>query len=338
MNAEEENRLARIVQEGFPVTERPYQSLADTMNVSESEILRIMEDWRDSGRLREISAVMEGDRIGYESALVCGAVPASKVEQVASVISEHPLVTHNYERRHFYNIWFTIAAPEHEGIESHIESLERLTGVRPFHVLRRRHTFKIGVVFDLIDRCNRTVGHPLTFSQELLEPDAKQQRIIRAIQSNLPLASRPFKSLSAEHGLAEGDLLEFLTSQKGKSVRKYVATFHHRRLGVKSNAMTCWQVDESRITDVGALMLTDTAVSHCYSRDVAPGFPYNLYTMLHGPDMTFVGDSAQRLSELSGCNKYIMLESTREFKKTRLRYFTEAEMAWRERHLERVPA
>ena len=35
------------------------------MNVSESEIPRIMEDWRDSGRLREMSAVREGDLLEF---------------------------------------------------------------------------------------------------------------------------------------------------------------------------------------------------------------------------------------------------------------------------------
>lgn len=332
MNSRQENELARIVQEGFPVTERPFDELAQRMQVSADQVLQTLKGWRKRKLLREISAVMEGSRIGYESALVCGAVPASEMDRVASIISDHPLVTHNYERRHFYNLWFTIAAPKTDGVERHVRALERLTGYRPFYILRRRHTFKIGVVFDMIERCNRTEERILSVSEEEMHPCNSEQRIIRAIQSDLPLTSRPFQALAEANDLEEDDLLQFIKNQSGRCVRKYVATFHHRRLGVSCNAMTCWRVDEQSIKDVGALMRKETTVSHCYSRDVAPAFLYNLYTMLHGPNRAFVASAARRLADRSGCRRYIMLESTREFKKTRLRYFTAAERIYRERY------
>ena len=35
----------------------------------------------------------------------------SKLEQVALIINKHPGVSHNYERKHQFNLWFTLAVP-----------------------------------------------------------------------------------------------------------------------------------------------------------------------------------------------------------------------------------
>jgi DNA-binding Lrp family transcriptional regulator len=62
-------------------------------------------------------------------------------------------------------------------------------------------------------------------------------------------------------------------------------------------------------------------VSHCYRRDPAPQWPYNLYTMIHGKDEADCRRAADKMAQKTGVQKYKLLFSRREFKKTSMKYF-----------------
>ncbi|RMG44849.1 MAG: Lrp/AsnC family transcriptional regulator [Candidatus Dadabacteria bacterium] len=321
MNPEKENELAKLIQKGVPLVERPYRAIAAKMDLSELEVIEQIKVWRKAGYLREISAVMEGSVLGYDSALVCGSVPAERLNEVARIISAHPTVTHNYERVHHYNLWFTIAVPKSVGLEKHVRALEVVTGISPFHILRRTHTFKIGVVFDIKNKTNETERVKLKSpgSGRIFNPG--EIRIIRALQRDLPAVSEPFKVLADELGIASEKLLEFANRERGKALRRYVGTFRHRKLGVTANGMTVWNVPENQLEEKGFMLAGFSGVSHCYARNTAPGFPYSLYAMLHGPDSQYLRRTADEISQKLGCSDYLILESPTEFKKCRLRYF-----------------
>ena len=85
--------------------------------------------------------------------------------------------------------------------------------------------------------------------------------------------------------------------------------------------MTAWQVDEDRIEAVGQIMASFRAVSHCYRRDPAEGWPYNLYTMIHGKDEADCRNTARKMSEKSGVDTYTLLFSKKELKKISMTYF-----------------
>ena len=141
MDSEMDNELAKMIQRGFPLVERPYLVLGERFGIEEDVVMEKIRNWKEENLLREVSAVMEGATLGYDSALVCGEVAPERLEKVASIINEHPTVTHNYQRNHNFNIWFTIAVPEEMGLERHLRILEKLTGVDRFYPLRRTTTF-----------------------------------------------------------------------------------------------------------------------------------------------------------------------------------------------------
>lgn len=320
LDADTENRLAKLAQAGVPLVPRPFHALGETLGVSEEAVLSQMRAWTEDGRLREISAVIEGSGVGYESALVAGAIPASDVDRVADIISAHPTVTHNYLRDHAYNLWFTIAVPHEIGLDAAIEALAEQAGVDRFHPLRRTHTFKIGVNFDLRRRENETTARPLPTVQSV-SVGPTQRRIVRALQCPLPHEPRPFAVLAEQAGVTEDEVLAFASRHLGGIVRKYVATFNHRRLGVRGNGMAVWNVPEERFDVLGPRLASAPEVSHCYARNAIPGFPYTLYSMLHAPDEAACREIARRLSTEIDVDDYAILFSTREYKKCRLRYF-----------------
>ena len=107
-------------------------------------------------------------------------------------------------------------------------------------------------------------------------------------------------------------------------IRKMGAVLRHREVGFASNVLVAWQVEPpERLDEVAAKMAKSPSVSHCYDRNTAPDWPYNLYTMVHGHSREECEAIVKRLSEETGVTKRAMLYSKKEWKKTSMRYFTD---------------
>ena len=327
LSIEQADALLTAMQRGVPLVPRPFAALGAAAGLSEDATLDAIRAQSASGVLREISAVLEGSLLDHDSALVAATVPADRLEAVAEVVSAHPTVTHCYEREHSYNLWFTIAVPMSEGVERHLRLLEREADAGPFWPLRRTHTFKIGVNFSLVTQRNDT-GVEAGGDAEPLRPGAHEQRLLRALQTPLPFVAQPFAALAATVGVTEDALLDFANAHLGGVVRRYVATLRHRKVGVRGNGMAVWPVPVEAVAEVGARIAADPHVSHCYAREAIPGFPYTLYSMIHGPDRAAVEVLTATIAADVGYEPRV-LHSTREFKKTRLRYFLPELDAWR---------
>jgi DNA-binding Lrp family transcriptional regulator len=330
LTEEQQNGIVRAVQGSVPFVHEPFARIAEEVGLPRSEVLGLIRQWSEDGKLREISAILEGSALGYESALVAGEVPEERLDEVVEIVNGHPTVTHNYLRDHAYNLWFTIAVPVEMGLDATVEILGRLTGVR-LHSLRRTATFKIGVNFDLETLENRTEATPIP----TVEPVAlteHAEHLFRALQTPLPIVERPFESIARPFGLDTDEMLEFGRSHLGGAIRRYVGTLRHRALGVRANAMVVWSVEDGKTEEVGGRLLRAPEVSHCYARNPIEGFPYTVYSMLHGPDLDACRRVADRLSEETGVNDYRLLVSLEEYKKTRLRYFLPELDAWWEVH------
>jgi DNA-binding Lrp family transcriptional regulator len=321
------NRLLRAVQAGVPFDEHPFARIAGGLGLEEHAVLAQLVQWSESGVLREISAVLEGAVLGYDSALVAGSVPRAVLDRVVEAVNAHPTVTHNYLRNHALNLWFTIAVPLEMSLEASLGFLAKEGGVAGFQPLRRTHSFKIGVNFDPEKLENRTAA-TLSGAVEPVRATQRDAALFRALQTPLPLVERPFAILAQAAGVSERELLDFARLHLGGAIRRYVATLRHRKLGVRANGMVVWTVPDERIEEVGSQLAAAPEISHCYARNPIQGFPYNVYSMAHGPDRRTCQAVAARLSRETGIDDYSVLFSEREFKKTRLRYFLPELDAW----------
>jgi DNA-binding Lrp family transcriptional regulator len=312
--------LIRAIQVGVPFTRRPFARIADDLGSSEEAVVLVLRALSAQGVLREISAVLEGSALGYDSALVAGVVPEADVERVAKIVSAHPTVTHNYLRNHPYNLWFTVAVPRGMSLERTLSLLAGEAGVEAFHPLRRTLTFKIGVNFDPTTRKNVSAVLPAK-AVVAIDVGEREKALFRALQTPLPLTVQPFDELAAMAGVEPEELLAFARGHLGAAIRRYVGTLRHRKLGVRANAMVVWCVPEERALAVGQQLASASEVSHCYARNAIEGFPYTHYSMIHGPDRDSCIEVAAQLSCETGIEDYAVLFSEREFKKVRLRYF-----------------
>jgi len=328
---EARNALIRTIQSAVPLEARPVESIARSLGATEAAVLDALRELQCEKILREISAVLEGGLLGYESALAAGSIPEERADAVAEVVSRHPTVSHNYLRDHFYNLWFTIAVPPQMSLERTLELLAKEAEIDGFHALRRTHVFKIGVNFDPDSLTNRTEATHAAATTPL-EVGPRDARLFRALQTPLPLVERPFDELARGIDARGDELIEFANRHLGGAIRRYVGTLRHRKLGVKENGMVVWRVPELEVWAAGERLAQAPEVSHCYARNAIANFPYTLYSMVHGPNRDRCHEIARELSRQTGLEDYVVLFSEREFKKQRLRYFLpELDDWWAER-------
>ena len=156
--------------------------------------------------------------------------------------------------------------------------------------------------------------------------DELDKKIISIMQDDFPIVSEPYQEIAKRVGINEEELLERLKKykQSGK-IRKMGAVLKHREVGYNANALCAWIVPEDKIQEVGVLFSKSVVVTHCYARITQPGWPYNFYTMLHAGTREECNLIAQDLAKQAGLEEYVMLFSTKEWKKNSMQYFKDHE-------------
>lgn len=152
--------------------------------------------------------------------------------------------------------------------------------------------------------------------------DELDNEIIRYLQRSLPVIQEPFKSISERLAISEGELMQRIKSlQEQGIIRRIGAVLDHRNVGFIANAMVVWSVQEAEIERVGKFMSEQREVSHCYQRISCPGWEYNLYTMVHAKTTEACEQIIKRLSDAVAIDRYEVLYSVRELKKSAYLYF-----------------
>lgn len=150
-----------------------------------------------------------------------------------------------------------------------------------------------------------------------------EKKVISIIQEDIPVTERPYLEISRRLGVSEDFILEVLRNLTDQGVmRRFGATLRHQKSGFTANAMVAWQVDEARIEEVGNIMAAFHEVTHCYRRNPADAWPYNLYTMVHAKDRKACRRIAEKMAKKALVETYALLFSNRELKKTSMKYFS----------------
>lgn len=151
MNSEldpKDSALLRTLQEGFPLTDRPFEEIAERMGWTEEEVISGIRILTDSGIIRKLGAVLNPRKMGYVSVLAALDVPEESLDGTASVINEYSSVTHNYQREGSPNLWFTMTEPDQAILEKHLAEIEENIGL-PVIRMPVTKMFKIGVKLDI---------------------------------------------------------------------------------------------------------------------------------------------------------------------------------------------
>jgi DNA-binding Lrp family transcriptional regulator len=322
-----DKELLNEIQWTFPLVTRPFDAIAKKFDTTSETIKENLKNLKEIGVLRQLSAIFDTRKLGYTSSLVAMEIEHDKLDYVASQINRHPGVSHNYERDHQFNLWFTLAVPPGADLNDELEKFNVLKGIKKVRMLPTLQLFKIGVKLDLVDDKKHDIA-PTEEKKEIknitFEPTEQDKNFIRELQKDMEIIDEPFVKVAKNLGITEYEVFAKMKHYEDIGVmRRFAAILRHRQVGFTANGMIVWKVPEDRITSVGETLGSFPQVSHCYERPTYDDWPYNVFSMIHCKTHDEAHDVAKTIQDQINVNEYKILFSSREFKKTRVEYFVE---------------
>lgn len=326
--SERTRALLDLIQDEFPLVERPYEALGIRLGLSETEALESLSEARAAGVVRQISAIYDTQALGYSSSLVAMRVPPERLGRAVAAVNAHPGVSHNYQRTHDFNLWFTVAMPPGADLGYVIQRLHDLAGAESTRPLPTVRMFKIGVSLDMSGErgteARSTPGytHERRKKGQAYALTPQDIAFVRATQVDLPDVATPFTRIAADlNEPVEAVLERGRALKEGGVMRRFAGVLNHRAAGFSANGMVVWNVPADRVEEFGRFVAGYRSVSHCYQRTSYPDWPYSVFSMVHEQTTAGVEDVAAAIARESGVDDFRVLYSTVEYKKIRLPYF-----------------
>ncbi len=315
-------RLLNEWQRDFPLEPRPFARIAQAVGAAEEDVISAYRDLSAQGLVSRVGAVFAPRRLGA-SALAALAAPPERLEEVAARVTREPAINHNYQREHRYNLWFVVTAASRAQLEEVVAE-----------------EFHIDLGFDLKAGGEGRRPHADARSDEpIARGDAEggcalpalERKLIGALQGGLVLDARPFATLAARVGLTEGEVIACIARWVDEGlIRRFGVVVRHHELGLEANAMCVWDVPDAEVSGLGRRLAQEAAVTLCYRRRrVLPGWPYNLFCMIHGSAREEVLAARADLAARLGLDRHphAVLFSCRRFKQTGARYLDAKDLA-----------
>jgi len=315
-----QERLCNILQDGLPICRRPFGDIAAFLHSDETKVLSETAKLKQQRVVRRICALINYRALGRFSTLVAAHVTQEELDTAVEIINAMPGVSHNYLRKHFYNLWFTLQGPSQRELELGIANLGARLGIE-FHSLAAERVFKLDVRFDaesdgkalLPDIAEHIENEPVELTEN-------QKTILQKLQEDLEVVEQPFDTLCSEDIDRLTVFRTIETLLNNGLIRRIAAVVDHRKLGFTANLMFCCKVGPEQITTAGEKLARLPIVSHCYQRKTFEGWPYNLFAMTHAGSMGRIQRTIERFAGDCQIADYELLPTEAEFKKESVKY------------------
>lgn len=325
-----ENEILLRIQKNFPLSKNPFAYLAKELNSTEDKVLQILNKAKNENIIRQTSAIFDTKKLGYKSSLVAFKIDEKNIKEAVKILNSHPGISHNYERNHDFNIWFTIAVAPNSilGLEKTIEILARKTLSKNYIILPTLKLFKISVKLDTTSKENKK-EEVVTKQTKDFELKEYHYKFIKLLQQDIKFESEPFKFIIDELNISYDELFSVIQDFIDSGImRRFASILNHRIAGFNANAMVVWEINEEKADEIGKIAASFSMVSHCYLRPKYENWKYNLFTMIHGKTKE---DTQTTIDEIASNIEYkdkMALYSSREFKKVRIVYFSDEFKIW----------
>ncbi len=329
------NEILYRIQKNFPLTKRPFFKIAQELNISEEEVLKILQDEKKNNIIRQTSAILDTKKLGFTSSLVAFEVKEENINKAVEILNSHPGISHNYERNHRYNIWFTLAISPNSKttLEKTVKCLANLCKAEDYIILPTLKLFKISVK---LDTTNKQDKKEKVINKEFKTMQLNQihLNVIKEIQNDIEFISEPFKHIIKKLNLEYKEFFTILKQfEECGIMRRFASILNHRQAGFNANAMVVWDIEEKDASKIGKIAASFSNVSHCYLRPKYPHWNYNLFTMIHGKTQKETNEVIKSIEKEIKYKSNLPLYSSREFKKTRIKYFSDEFKLWEDKYL-----
>lgn len=145
-----EKEVLKVLIEGIPLVERPYEAIAEKLGISQEEVISAIKGLLDKKIIRRLGATLRHNLAGYEgNAMVAWKVPEERMDEVGKWFSEKAFVSHCYVRETHpewpYNFYTMCHAKTKEELKAFIEEAARELNLNEYEILytvkeiRRKH-------------------------------------------------------------------------------------------------------------------------------------------------------------------------------------------------------
>ena len=321
-------KLLNNFQRNFPLEPMPFEQIARRLNTSPERVLQTLRDLQARGAVSRVGPVFRPNTVGA-STLAAMAVPAGKLDSIASIVSQFPQVNHNYEREHRYNLWFVVTAENTSALRETLREIQLESGyrvlslplVKDYHIDLGFH-MNLDHQHDIATASDAHSEHGSDSERDMLFGDAED--LIEVIQAGLPLVARPYQAIANRLGCSEQAVIDRLRNMIDAGIIKRLGVVvRHHELGYQANAMVVWNVPDEQVDELGQQLGRQDCVTLCYQRPRRlPDWPYNLFCMVHGRDRDDVLDCIARMVEGLDLDAipHTVLFSGKRFKQRGARY------------------
>ncbi|MCL7414680.1 MAG: Lrp/AsnC family transcriptional regulator [ANME-2 cluster archaeon] len=142
-----ETQLLKFIQDGIPITPRPFKEVANTLGLSEEQIIDTIAKLHHDGIIRRFGASIGHRAIGITANAMCTwNVPDDRVEEVGAIMAGFSDVTHCYERPRRegwpYNLFTMVHAYTRDECRKVAKQISKATSVEDYNILFSEKEFK----------------------------------------------------------------------------------------------------------------------------------------------------------------------------------------------------
>jgi DNA-binding Lrp family transcriptional regulator len=144
---EMEKRVIAAIQGDMPVVARPYEQIASQLEITEENLLAILNDLVERGVIRRFGATLRHQKSGFQSnAMVAWRVDEARIEAVGKIMASFRAVSHCYRRDPTpnwpYNLYTMVHGKDEDGCRHTAGKMAEKAEVQDYALLFSRRELK----------------------------------------------------------------------------------------------------------------------------------------------------------------------------------------------------
>lgn len=143
-----DKQLINTLQGGFPISDNPYEQVAEQLGIKEAELLQRIQSLLEQRILTRFGPMYDIQKLGGAFSLCAMRVPEEQFSAINDIVNAYPEVAHNYKRTHEFNMWFVLATEAPEQIQETCDRISQETGIRVYNMPKLKEFF-VGLHFTI---------------------------------------------------------------------------------------------------------------------------------------------------------------------------------------------
>ena len=136
LSSEQKETLKAAIQDGLPLTQMPYQTIATALDLSEDDVIAQIQAWLDDGFIKRMGLIVRHHKVGYSAnAMVVWNIADGEVDTLGELFRKNPHVTLCYRRPRRlpqwpYNLFCMIHGQDRSTVLDEIEQMVEQYGLQ----------------------------------------------------------------------------------------------------------------------------------------------------------------------------------------------------------------